>query len=434
MTTLVAREAVETRNITERGSRVFAHDEIFDSHGRSLLLNETRELNALTLRDTADGISVQALGWIGYLPMTPTIAVNIQPKFSVNNLWRLLEMGGENYGRILSVARQYQRDDSPAPTALLVRSFCHYLRDALNEGLMRDYRPREVDGYFRSRVDFGKTVSRYLSRGDAVHTSSVTFQFGPDGPANQAVKDACLAFVHVIPAGEMWNEERKLILLALNNLEGVRHTRTTQPVEELEREIPQRLRASYVGMLRIFELFRTGGGIGYTYDGTGVEFHSFLFNLDGVFEQYIRNVLAEACPTFGLSATDGNVNRHQGQLFTDSKRFKTKTDIIFKDLEGTVVCLGEVKYKPKLSEDDRYQIISHTVSRNSKLGVLISPAVEGQKQGFERLGFMPNGSTFWHYRYDLEADLSKSERRLIDDLMDKINSDGGRLSETPDTP
>lgn len=149
--------------IPERGQRVLPRTELFDPHGRSLIFPEVRELNAVEITDTPDGARLMALGLIGYLPLTSAITLNIVPKFPIRNLWAMLEIGGETYANVLPVIRRYQTSSSPAPIQMLARSFCHYLRGALSDGFERSYFPRQQSGFFRPRVDFGPTLSRFLS-------------------------------------------------------------------------------------------------------------------------------------------------------------------------------------------------------------------------------------------------------------------------------
>ncbi|MFV0385398.1 hypothetical protein [Paracoccus sp. (in: a-proteobacteria)] len=126
-----------------------------------MILPETRKLKAVEITDVPDGARLMALGLIGYLPLTSAITLNIVPKFPIQNLWTMLEVGGESYARILPTLRRYQTTSNPAPIQLLARSFCHYLRNALSAGFERSYYRRAVNGYYRPRVEFGQTIGRY---------------------------------------------------------------------------------------------------------------------------------------------------------------------------------------------------------------------------------------------------------------------------------
>ena len=82
--------ALRIVDLRERDTRVFPREELFDQQGRTLILPETRALPAIELREIFSGVELRALGLIGWLPLTGTIALNLRPKFPTQNFWRLL--------------------------------------------------------------------------------------------------------------------------------------------------------------------------------------------------------------------------------------------------------------------------------------------------------------------------------------------------------
>ncbi|AJE47974.1 McrC family protein [Celeribacter indicus] len=400
--------------VEERGQRYFPRGDLIDQYGHSLILPETRELKALEFKDVADGVHLVALGLIGYLPLTSTITLNIVPKFPIENLWTMLEVGGENYDRILPTIRRYQSADKPAPLQLLARSFCHYLKGALSAGFERSYYPRTVSGFYKPRVEFGPTISRYLSRGNPIDTVSSVFEFGLDSPVNQIVKAACLRFARIIPRQKSWEEERHLIQIALDTLQRV-NAREPGPHDfYLDEAVSLRLRGNYEGLLRVYQLLLTGGGIAFTFEPGGKELPSFLFNLEDIFERFIRQTFVDALREKKIGVLDGN--KHQGKLFEDSKVYPTKSDLIFRRGKKNVIALGEVKYKPRLKEADRYQIISHVTSAKAPLGILFSPANEGESQRLDRIGRLATGAQFYHYRVDIKGDIRAAQAQMVREI------------------
>lgn len=107
---------------------------------------------------------------------------------------------------------------------------------------------------------------------------------------------------------------------------------------------------------------------------------------------------------------------HQGSLFEDSKVYPTKSDLIFRRGKKDVIGLAEVKYKPKLKEADRYQIISHVTAAKAPLGILFSPANPGESQKLERLGRLPTGAQFYHYRVSLQGDITVAQAQMVNDI------------------
>mgnify|MGYP006426594441 CR=1 FL=1 len=406
----------ETRivEVEERGKRYFSRSELVDHRGHSLILPETRDLKALEFKDVSDGVNLLALGLIGHLPLTSTITLNIVPKFPIENLWDMLEIGGETYARILPTIRRYQTTEKPAPIQLLARSFCHYLRDALSAGFERSYYVRTVHGFYKPRVEFGQTVSRYLSRGNPIDTVSRVFEFGLDSPVNQIVKSACLRFARIIPPTKDWDEERLLIQVALDTL---RRINEREPIGQdffLYETVSLRLRDNYEGLFRVYQLLLKGDGVAFTFKPSGKKLPSFLFDLEGIFERFIRQTFINALCEQKIAVLDGN--QHQGRLFEDNNTYPTKPDLIFRRGKRDVIGLGEVKYKPKIKEADRYQIISHVTAAEAQFGILFSPANEGESQRLERVGRLATGTQIYHYRIRIRGDIHAAQAQMVKDV------------------
>lgn len=75
-----------------------------------------------------------------------------------------------------------------------------------------------------------------------------------------------------------------------------------------------------------------------------------------------------------------------------------------------------MKYKPKIKEADRYQIISHVTAAKSPYGFLFSPANEGESQRLERIGRLATGAQFYHYRVDIRGDINAAQAQMVKDV------------------
>jgi len=149
--------------------------------------------------------------------------------------------------------------------------------------------------------------------------------------------------------------------------------------------------------------------------GDDISFLSFVLNLEDVFEKYIRNLLKGADLTAqpGLRVLNGNTEI-QSYLFSDSRTVKILPDIVIKK-DKTVLLLADVKYKPKLSEVDRYQIIAHACSMSVNKAVIILPAFAGGQSGLIRRGCVGrgNGIELFEYHFKVDVDLRLEEEKFI---------------------
>jgi len=399
-------------DLNERDSRLFSRAELFDYRGRLLVLPETWALSAIELRDVSDGVELKAKGLIGYLPLTSTIILNIRPKFPLGNLWRMLSVADESYDRVLPVLRTYERANALAPHQFLVRGFCHYLRRILDAGLYRGYHRKTYRGYFRSKVDFGQTVTRYLSRGDPINVSAQSFSFSAQLPVNAVLKSACLDCLRMMPHGEKWEEDRSLVMDALHALDSVPILSMRFGDEALSSTVPIWLRDHYRGALTVYAILLGYTQVGFSYDAQGSKMPSFLFCLDDIFEAFVRNSLREGLRSEKLSVVDGNKKAHQRPLFNDNKQFPIKPDAIIRRGKD-VLAVAEVKYKHKITEEDRYQVISHVVATGAPVGLWISPALSEEKAGMTYVGAISTGAKFYHYRLDISSDLDVSRAAMV---------------------
>lgn len=401
--------------IHEREARVFPREILFDSSGKSLLLPETRALSAIDLRDVLDGVELRALGLIGYLPLTKDIVLNVQPKFPVKNLWKMLSVADETYDRILPVVRSYEISNASAPHQLLIRSFCHYLRSILTSGIARGYYQEPYRGHFKPKVNFGRTVASHLSRGDYVSVEADIFSFSSDLNVNRLIKSACLDFLHLMPRSAHWLNDRRLLLEALNALHNVKPARMQFGEQDASSSLPKWLREAYYGALNVYSVLLGFTKVGFSYNGSGSAMPSFLFSLDKIFESFTRNTFQKVLSEKTLSVYDGNATQHQAPLFLNNKRFLIKPDLIFR--KGKVIAgVGEVKYKPKIAENDRYQVISHVVALGAPYGIWISPTVDGDA-GLEFIGAISTGAKFYHYKLNISDDLDKTSISMVNEIV-----------------
>lgn len=403
----------------EREARVFPRSDLYDQSGSSLLLPETRALSAVELRDVIDGVELRVLGVIGYLPITPNITLHLSPKFPLQNLWSMLAIADENYEKVFPALRGYEISSLSAPHKLLAKSFSHYLKEILTAGVARGYHISQHNGYYKPKVNFGRTIKSYLSRGNEINVSSDYFKFSADLYPNGLLKSACAAFLRIIPTvDKKWSNERRLLLEALSALHFVKPRRMHLGDEAAASDLPIWLKEQYKGALTVYSMLLGYTKIGFSYSSTGSALPSFLFSMDNIFESYIRNYLRSELSRDKVAVYDGNSSKHQAPLFLDNKRFPIKPDLIFKK-DGKVIALGEVKYKPKIDEADRYQLISHAVSLNSPVGIWISPAIN-DGGGLEYVGEIASGTRFYHYRLNISGQIKESVRTMYSDIVNLV--------------
>lgn len=408
-------------DIKERDRRIFDREDLFDLRGRSLVLPETRDLSAVELKDVEDGVQLRALGYIGYLPLTADIVLNLRPKFPVANLWRMLSLADETYDTVLPILRSYERTTAAGspPHQLLVRGFCHYLRQIMDLGVAKGYYREPYTGFFKPKVDFGRSISRHISRGDDLNVSGHLFVFSANLPVNAVLKSACLDFLRVVPRAVGWDADRRLLLEALNALHRVPRSKMRFGDEHMAATVPQWTRNYYRGALSVYSVLLGYTNVGFAYDAQGSEMPSFLFCLDDIFESFIRNSLRAGYRERKISVVDGNLTKNQRPLFRDNSVYPIKPDAIIRR-KKQVVAIAEVKYKPDIEEKDRYQVISHAIALGTPIAFWISPALTEAEAGLNYVGSISTGTKFYHYRLNLDGDLDQAIERMIAKVSETV--------------
>lgn len=198
---------------------------------------------------------------------------------------------------------------------------------------------------------------------------------------------------------------------ALNALHAVAPGRMRFGDQALTTSLPMWLREAYFGALNVYAVLLGFTKAGFSYAPQGSEMPSFLFSLDDIFERFVRNTFRITLQGQEIAVLDGNITRHQRPLFLDNRRFPIKPDLVFRK-GGVVLGVGEVKYKPRIEETDRYQVISHVVALGAPVGVWISPA-SNDDGGLEYIGSIATGARFYHYRLNISGDLASASSAMV---------------------
>lgn len=401
--------------VAERGSHIFSRADLYDGNGLSLVLPKTAALRALELRDCSPGVEARICGLVGYLPLTSDIALNVRPKFPIENLWVMLSHSDEQFERILPDLRSYASGGEAPPGLLLLRAFCHYLERILAGGFAKRFLPLRHEGIYVPKVSFPRTVARYASRGDDIHVSSDAFRFSGNVRINRLLKAGCIHALAHLPLS--WREERIVAGEAINALSAV------DPAFDFSESDLRFGEAGegwslYMGALICYGALLGKGRIGFSFElgETGLHLPSFLFLLDEIFESFIRNCARKKLESNSIRVLDGNKTRHQARLFRDNQRFPIKPDLIFKRGEE-IIGLCEVKYKPRITEEDRYQLISHVVASGAPFGVFVSPCVGSELTGLEYVGAIRSGERIYRYRFNLDASPIIEIEKMVEEFL-----------------
>ena len=152
----------------------------------------------------------------------------------------------------------------------------------------------------------------------------------------------------------------------------------------------------------------SGHGIELRGDGEDVSLPSFLINMETLFEDYVRHVVATQL--IGVEVLNGNTDGSR-PLFDNSSAPKATPDIVVRR-GADFPLIGEVKYKSLEKREDRYQVLAYGISYRARNVVLVLPADSAASAGLASIGEI-DSLRVHRYRFDLSAtDLAAEEARF----------------------
>jgi 5-methylcytosine-specific restriction enzyme subunit McrC len=406
---------------TERSAVSIPHADLFGATGTLKFLGDALDRSLVQISQGADQLQLRIGGVIGRLPITENLALDISPKFPISNLARLLSGSDQSLNRRVGADRLYDFTawNGYLPE-LLLRSFALELKTSDAEGTHRSYhRVTRID-VPRPKLNFRRSEQQFWARGIPTRAVIEAFDFSRDNAVNRVLK-AALRCALPLAVGEksLASEavEFATMLRGLDRVGSVAIANIDAECEQAIRELPRFKPGHAKAIVIARELIKRASPV-LEFADRRMSLPSFLINLDDVFESYVRNSLLAASRNFQepLRVGNGNQKDFSKALLNDNARFKIMPDVlIYRGHADLPELVADVKYKTKPMEEDRYQVIAHSLSYQSKTALLIYPKRNGGPTGLVRLGEV-GPPTFpiqlYEYHFDLGADLGEEEESL----------------------
>lgn len=406
--------------VSERSSVEIPISDLLHAGGQLKIRSDLIGRGLVEIRQADHTLKLRVNGIVGRLPVTDDLALDIKPKFSVSNLNRVVYTSRTELQNPFFLHRPYAKisgtDYLPVP---LVRSFAKAISMLTSQGIFRSYIRQELQSSPRPKINFMKSDQKYWSRLQPTKAHIEIFDYSQDNLPNQCLKLAAIKALKISQTAQQLTECVPVLAETLRQLVRV----SQRPVSQLIAAVPAAqgmvpsIREDYAFALNLALEILNHTDFSLDTSSDGVQLESYIISLDDAFEKYIRNILRESKPTSGASfaVLDGNIQRHQKPLFADNKKYPVKPDLIMK-VGKNITMIGDVKYKMKPEEVDRYQIISHALSFGVMQAVLIYPKQSHHTQkGLVRLGRIGEKGAnvvVFEYFYDLAGDLLEEEENL----------------------
>jgi len=416
-------EAIELQEIDVPIDNIIAPDGSFD------IQENVRKYFDIDYKPKSDKLSLVAGGRIGLIPLNSRLAVNIKPKFPVSNLIYIVGRSGDELTSLDFFQRGYEEISEGSKNFFLffAKSLAKELEKLSTEGVYKNYSSTSENTSFpKGRINFRQTVLKNWSRGSYSKVFIDRYEFTADNPLNRLIKFTIWFCLNQLSRDYSDETELSKTLYQYSELlESVPLDASgsfNDSVDELLAydKIPT-LRNYYVNIAKLCRFIVSNMSISLSKQGDDLSMLSFCVDMSAVFEKYILNVLRANTNLIGtdVSVLDGNFDGQQS-LFLDRSKPEAKPDFIIK-LGRVNRVLVDAKYKPRLKEVDRYQIIAHALCFSVHTAVLLCPRASGRPSGLQYCGTIGDQYQLKIYEYYFDMgndDLKWEEESFLSVLSD----------------
>lgn len=360
--------------------------------------------------------------YIGLIPISDRIAIHVEPKVPIGNLFNMISRAGVQVSALPGFVRGYaeSRDPAVSPEDFYLDTFISALRPTRTAGPLKQYTSYETSKELRGRLLAASTISRYRSRGICnVHSFEVHNQT-LDNVANRIIKhtaERLLKHITARPYGNKRDIAREIarLLDAFSSVNSalVNPSIVARNTINVIRGLPASHRF-YEPALWLSYLIATESGVKMESVGRP-RFETLIIDVADVFEHYVRELCRDSAVHHfgGCRVVDGNLKPIQ--LFLQGGTFPSHPDVYFLR-QGAACAVVDAKYKPKLSAEDRYELIGFCEALNVTRAAFVCPRFS-EASNTVHVGTTSTGKQIYIAFIDLSAaDMEIEELRFTQEL------------------
>jgi 5-methylcytosine-specific restriction enzyme subunit McrC len=391
------------------------------------IFREVEDRGLLSLRFQRRKAIIAAGGFIGLIPLTPSVTIEVNPKLPVRNLARVLDVARSSLMPLATADRLYLTNDGP--TDSIMEFFGRNLLDAVKPlellGLHKEYVRRALSTTHPSgRIDISSSLKQHWSHGQLHRVVAQRFEQTSDIPVNRVIKHAIQFLLQRLRSTAPTSlEVIKKANHAFNRLPVSIGAIAVADLQEAKSAIQRRhlpaQRDYYYRALEIALLILSNGGIALQEKGSDVLLRSFVVNFDDLFECYIRRVL-QSFSSNEIGVFDGN-NERRKFLFQNTKIHHAQPDIVVTSNVTAKTIVSDVKYKDQPKRDDINQAVTYAVSYGTTKTLIIHQVQPGNPSGLKHIGVI-GGISVDAYGFDLDSQHLPQEERAMAEAIFALTS------------
>jgi len=411
--------------------------DVVQDGGKLNILPTVKNYFTIDYKPKNDKLTLVAGGFIGVIPVNDSLAVEIRPKFSISNLTRIVSIAEDKYNTLDFFSRKYR--EVPNFNFVVLEFMAECLTNELkvldSEGVLKTYILRnENSDTIRGRININNSIKIHWSHGHFNKASINFYDFTNNNSFNRLIK---YSLKYCIEELQYLNTTNKRLINSLIYFYSLFESIPLEPYSDsfgevfniIKNDKVSILRTYYINICEICRLIVEKTGILFSELGEDHKLNTFTLDMSFTFEKYILNIIRLNRTIFPENTIifDGNFEGRK-KFFNQPSKGKgdAKPDIIIKQ-NHTINLIADVKYKFKSKETDRYQIISHALSYNTKNTILILPKSDTYYcDQLVNLGSVGEDYKInvYEYYYDLSNEnLVEEENKLINTLLGIFTTD-----------
>lgn len=419
-------EAIERQPVTIPIKEVMGDDGLFS------FVPEVKEKGYFDIDYRKNELVIIAGNYIGQVPLTEDIVIHVTPKVPIANLARIIGIASQPIRCLDFFRRKYRLEGSASNNLLeaMCRSLLSSLKELDAEGVYREYGIRNDNcTSLRGRLDIAEYIRVSIAKAQRTSIPCSYYELSIDTLFNRVIKRAIYEIGFALSRNESENAKLLRELAYFSDIfNSVPLDKSSALAEKARDELARKhipdLRRYYLDILDVCLIILEGSGVELVDQHGNAEMHSLVVNLEDAFEQYLRQVLRASIKLVDetVSVLDGNLEG-KSSLFSDNSKYSAKPDLIVNKNNVTKL-IGDVKYKTKLAESDRYQLISHSLSYGATSAFFVTPAVSDENSGADFVGTIGtiNPLKIYHYRINLDSDcLPDEEKKFASWILDTVD-------------
>lgn len=357
--------------------------------------------------------------YIGVLELSPTITLDVVPRIPFNNINRILDVSGSSLSRLDNYYRDYEARETSGSMVrrFIVECFLAEFESVSKKRVHKKYKRRtENSGFPKGKIHFAHSLKKNWVRSPVPKVVSSHYVQTTNTPLNRILFSA----LKLIANSEDQENNREWMGIRSKAISLMKTFPSEVPLlrsKELARDLLTKDHPDqrFARLQKLAVLVLSGQSVGIERSSANeTSFHSFLLNLESLFEEYLRGVLFKAACS-RIVIKDGNTSGAV-PLFDERRHPKAKPDLVIFNRNLETAFTADVKYKAAHSRADINQVVTYAVRYGVEKTLLILGSEHPMEPRLRKIGTIGGIELLTYHYYLSNPDLFAEEELFVETM------------------